>query len=153
MQIIVCCEIHISKWVVSICQKMLWKYNVGPIQLLPPCNSTQRGLPSCPEVVVFPSNLTFLVTCEAVLRLTGLDFLSVDQTCRERAMFPLPRGRTSYFLSDHVKCLKAWSNVNCRIPPHFWGWSCCKFVDGIKTMQDIWMIMSSFFIVKKKESF
>ena len=75
MQIIVCCEIHISKWVVSICQKMLWKYNVGPIQLLPPCNSTQRGLPSCPEVVVFPSNLTFLGTCEAVLRLTGLDFL------------------------------------------------------------------------------
>ena len=56
--------------------------------------------------------MTPLGICEAVLRLTGLDFLSVDQTSGwERAMFPLPRGQKSYFLSDHVKCLKAWSNV------------------------------------------
>ena len=48
--------------------------------------------------------MTPLGTCEAVLRLTGLDFLNVDQTSnRERAMFPLPWGQTSYFLSDHVK--------------------------------------------------
>ena len=36
---------------------------------------------------MFPSNLTFLVTCEAVLRLTGLDFLM----CR-----PDPRSGEGY---------------------------------------------------------
>ena len=65
--------------------------------------------------------MTPLGTCEAVLRLTGLDFLSVDQTSgRERAMLPPPWGQTSYFLSDPVKMFEGLvENVNCGIPPHF----------------------------------
>ena len=117
-------------------------------------NTLTRGVLYCISYKIKERvwDMTPLGTCEAVLRLTGLDFLNVDQTSnRERAMFPLPWGQTSYFLSNPVKMFEGLvENVNCGIPPHFWGWSCCKFIYGIKTMQDIWMIMISFFIVKKR---